>query len=62
MAMEPAYGWLADYETGVTIRAATKDEWLRTHSLIMEAERAGNDDPRAGVWVDDDGRAVYVDY
>lgn len=62
MEIEPTYGWLTDYETGETIRAATKEEWLRTHSLIAASERAGADDPRAGVWIDDDGRAVCVDY
>jgi hypothetical protein len=50
------FGTVTDYATGEAIRPATRDELART-----EAKLASDDsDNYTGGWVDQDGRAVYV--
>lgn len=53
------WGWLADYDTGETIRAATEEEWHRTDDKLNGHDSDAYSDE--GAWTDENGRVVYVD-
>jgi hypothetical protein len=56
--MYPDYGWLTVYQTGETLRAATREELERTEAKMT----SGDPDADTGAWTDDEGRVVYVDF
>ena len=57
MQNNETYGVLTDYKTGQEIRPATREEQRRTEEKLA----SGDSDACTGAWLDDDGRAVYVD-
>jgi hypothetical protein len=52
-----SYGTLTDYATGTAIRPATAEELARTEDKLA----SGDSDAYTGAFLDEDGRAVYVE-
>jgi hypothetical protein len=51
------YGTVVDYKTGEGLRPATREELRRTEDKLA----SDDGDAYTGAWLDEDGRAVYVD-
>lgn len=57
MSESGTHGILTDYATGEQIRPATADELARTQATLASGEPGAY----TGAWLDEDGRAVFVE-